>query len=116
MGFTISKWPHFHSVYLLAVYKQKWTVNLHFRVTWPKPSQHKHEDITVKLDFKNRQDKNQLGFKNQISNNQLDQISLKNRQDKNNLTLRTKMIVTKNVLKVKFHRISQNDMTNEHQQ
>ena len=57
---------------------------------------------TVKLDFKNRQDKNQLGFKNQITNDQLDQISFKNRQDKNNLTLRTKMIVTKNVLKVKF--------------
>ena len=28
--------------------------------------------ITVKLDFKNRQDKNQLGFKNQIANDQLD--------------------------------------------
>ena len=58
--------------------------------------------ITVKLDFKNRQEKKQLGFKNQISNDQLDQISFKHRQDKNNLTLRTKMIVTKNVLKVKF--------------
>ena len=57
---------------------------------------------TVKLDFKNRQDKNQLGFKNQITNDQLGQISFKNRQDKNNLTLRTKMAVTKNVLKVKF--------------
>ena len=57
---------------------------------------------TVKLDFKNRQDKNQLGFKNQISNAQLDQISFKNLKDKINLTLRTKMIVTKNVLKVKF--------------
>ena len=57
---------------------------------------------TVKLDFKNRQVKNQLGFKNQINNDQLDQISFKNRQDKNNLTLRTKMSVTKYVLKVKF--------------
>ena len=57
---------------------------------------------TVDLDFKNRQDKNQLGFKNQISNDRLDQISFKNPQDKNNLTLRTIMIVTKNVLKVKF--------------
>ena len=57
---------------------------------------------TVKLDFKNRQDKNQLGFKNQIANDQVDQISFKDRQDKNNLTLRTKMAVTKNVLKVKF--------------
>ena len=56
---------------------------------------------TVKLDFKNRQDKNQLGFKNQIANDQVDQISFKDRQDKNNLTLRTKMVVTKNVLKVK---------------
>ena len=72
---------------------------------------------TVKLDFKNRQDKNQLGFKNQITNDQLGQISFKNRQDKNNLTLRTKMAVTKNVLKVKFDcidilfikRISDND-------
>ena len=43
---------------------------------------------TVKLDFKNRHDKNQLGFKNH--------------QDKNILTLRTKIAVTKNVLKVKF--------------
>ena len=57
---------------------------------------------TVKLDFKNRQDKNQLGFKNQITNDQFDQISFKDHQDKNNLTLRTKMVVTKNVLKVKF--------------
>ena len=57
---------------------------------------------TVKLDFKNCQDKNQLGFKNQIANDQVDQISFKDRQDKNNLTLRTKMAVTKNVLKVKF--------------
>ena len=71
---------------------------------------------TIEHGFKNRQNKNQLGFKNQITNDQLDQISFKNCQDKNNLTLRTKMIVTKNVLKVKFHRISQNDMTNEHQQ
>ena len=51
---------------------------------------------TVKLDFKNRQDKNQLGFKNQIANDQVDKI------DKNNLTLRAKVAVTKNVLKVKF--------------
>ena len=57
---------------------------------------------TVKLDFKNRQDKNQLGFKNQIANDQVDQISFKDRQDKNNLTLRIKMTVTKNVFKVKF--------------
>ena len=57
---------------------------------------------TVKLGFKNHQDKNQLGFKNQISNDQLDQISFKNHLDKNNLTLRTKMRVTKNVLKVNF--------------
>ena len=57
---------------------------------------------TVKLDFKNRQDKNQLGLKNQISNDRLDQISFKNRQDKKNLNLRTKIVVTKNVLKVKF--------------
>ena len=61
---------------------------------------------TVKLDLKNRQDKNQLGFKNQIPNDQVDQISFKDRQDKNNLTLRTKMAVTKNVLKVKFDCIS----------
>ena len=57
---------------------------------------------TVKLDFKNCQDKNQLGFKNQIANDQVDQISFKDRQDENNLTLRTKMAVTKNVLEVKF--------------
>ena len=57
---------------------------------------------TVKLDFKNHQDKNQLGFKNQNANYQVDKISFKDRQDKNNLTLRTKMAVTKNVLKVKF--------------
>ena len=62
----------------------------------------KNQRNTVKLDFKNRQDKNQLGFKNQIANDQVDQISFKDRQDKNNLTLRTKMAVTKNVLKVKF--------------
>ena len=59
-------------------------------------------ESTVQLDFKNRHDKNQLGFKNQIINDQLDQISFKNRQDKNNLTLRTKIAVTKNVPKVKF--------------
>ena len=58
--------------------------------------------LKVELDFKNRQDKNQLGFKNQITNDQLGQISFKNRQDKNNLTLRMKMAVTKNILKVKF--------------
>ena len=57
---------------------------------------------TVKLDFKNRPYKNQLGFKNQITNDQVDRISFKDRQDKKNLTLRTKMAVTKNVLKVKF--------------
>ena len=57
---------------------------------------------TVEHDFKNCQDKNQLGFKNQIANDQVDHISFRERQDKNNLTLRTKMIVTKNVLKVKF--------------
>ena len=57
---------------------------------------------TVELDFKNCQDKNQFGFKNQITNDQLSKISFKNRQDKNNLTLGTKMAVTKNVLKVKF--------------
>ena len=57
---------------------------------------------TVKLDFKSCQDKNRLGFKNQIINEQLDQISFKNRQDKNIWTLRTKMAVTKHVLKVKF--------------
>ena len=44
---------------------------------------------TVKLDFKNRQDKKWLGFKNQITNDQLGQINFKNHQDKNNLTLRT---------------------------
>ena len=54
---------------------------------------------TVKLDFKNRKDKNQLGFKNQITNDQLDHITFKNCQNKNNLTLRTKIAVTKNVLK-----------------
>ena len=54
---------------------------------------------TVKFDFKNHQDKNQLGFKNQINNDQLDQISFEKRQDKNNLTLRTKMAVTKMFLK-----------------
>ena len=57
---------------------------------------------TVKLASKNRQDKNKLGFKNQISNDEPDQISYKNSQIKNNLTLRTKIIGTKNVLKVKF--------------
>ena len=57
---------------------------------------------TVKLDFKNRQDKNQLGFKNQIANDQVDHISFRDCQNKNNLTLRTKMTVTKNFLKVKF--------------
>ena len=51
---------------------------------------------------KNHQDKNQLGFKNQITNDQLGQIIFKNPQDKNNLTLRTIMTVIKNVLKVKF--------------
>ena len=45
---------------------------------------------TVKLDFKNRQGKNQLGFKNQITNGQLGQISFKKRQDKNSLTLEPK--------------------------
>ena len=59
-------------------------------------------EYTVELDFKNRQDKNQLSFENQINNDQIGQISFKNHQDKNNLTLRTKMAVTKNVLKVKF--------------
>ena len=58
--------------------------------------------LWVKLDFKNHQDKNQLGFKNQIANDKVDQISFKDRQDKKNLTLRTKIAVTKNVLKVKF--------------
>ena len=57
---------------------------------------------TVKLDFKNRQDKNQLGFKNQITNDQVDQISFLDRQDKNILSLRTKMTVNKKVLKAKF--------------
>ena len=54
------------------------------------------------ISFKNRQDKNQLGFKNKITNDQLGQNSFKNPQDKNNLPLRTKMSVTKNVLKIKF--------------
>ena len=62
----------------------------------------KSKSTTVELNFKNRQDKNQLCFKSQIKNDQIGQISFKNRQDKNNLTLRTKMAVTKNVLKVKF--------------
>ena len=57
---------------------------------------------TFEPGFKNRQDKNQLGFKNQMASDQVNQISFKDRQDKNNLTLRTKMAVTKNVLKVKF--------------
>ena len=62
-----------------------------------------NQDVnTVELDFKNRQDKNQLGFKNKITNDQIGQISFKNLEDKKNLTLRTKMAVTKNVLKVKF--------------
>ena len=55
------------------------------------------KDTTVELDFKN-----QLCFKKQITNDQLDQNSFKIRQDKNNLTLRTKMAVTKNILKVKL--------------
>ena len=59
-------------------------------------------ESSVKLDFKIHQDKNKLGFKNQIARDQVDQTSFKDRQDKNNLTLRTKMEVTKNVLKVKF--------------
>ena len=33
---------------------------------------------TVELDFKSIQDKNQLVFKNQITNDQVDQISIKN--------------------------------------
>ena len=57
---------------------------------------------TVELDFKTCQDKNHLGFKNQITNDQLGQISFKSLQDKNNLSLRTKLVVTKNVLKLKF--------------
>ena len=68
----------------------------------PKENWWNRNPNTVKLDFKNRQDKNQLCFKNQITNDQLDQMSFKSRQDKNNLTLRTKIAVTKNVLKVKF--------------
>ena len=36
---------------------------------------------TVQLDFKYRQDKNQLGFKNQIADDQVDQISFEDRQD-----------------------------------
>ena len=52
---------------------------------------------TVELDCKNRQDRNQLGFKNQITNDQLEQIGCKDHKDKNNLTLRTKMAVPKNV-------------------
>ena len=63
---------------------------------------------TVKLDFKNRQDKNQLDFKNQIINDQLDQFSFKNCQDKNILTLRTIMTVNKYVLKTKFNYLSVN--------
>ena len=54
-------------------------------------------ETKVKLYFKNCQNKNQLGFKNQ-----LDQISYNSHQDKTNLTLRTKMAVTKNVLTAKF--------------
>ena len=54
------------------------------------------------INIKNRQDKNQLVFKNQFTDDQLGQISFKNRQNKNNLTLRTQMAVTKSVLKVKF--------------
>ena len=50
----------------------------------------------VELDFKNRQDKNQLGFKNQITNDQLVQISFKNHQDKNILTLTAEPIVVPN--------------------
>ena len=37
-----------------------------------------------------------------MASDQVDQISFKIGQDKNNLTLRIKMAVTKNVLKVKF--------------
>ena len=55
------------------------------------------ETSTVELDFKDRQHKNQLGFKNQIGNDQVDKISFKDHQVKNNLTLRTKMALTKNV-------------------
>ena len=36
---------------------------------------------TVELDFQNHQDKNQLDFKNQITNDQLGRISFKNRQE-----------------------------------
>ena len=57
---------------------------------------------TVKLDFKNCQDKNQLGFKNQITNDQLGQINFKKYQDRNNLSLRTKLAMIRNVLEVKF--------------
>jgi len=56
--------------------------------TWHlKKISHIFKPKTVKLDFNNHQDKNQLGFKNQITNDQVDQISFNDRQDKNNLTL-----------------------------
>ena len=61
-----------------------------------------HFRRTVKLDFKNRQDKIQLVFKSQIIKDRQEQITFKNRQDKNNLTLRAKVALTKNVVKVKF--------------
>ena len=68
----------------------------------PQVHEARRRQATVELDFKNCQNKNHLGFKNQIIKDQLDKISFKNRQDKSNLTLRTKMALTKNVLKVKF--------------
>ena len=37
-------------------------------------------DCTVKLDFKNRQDKNRLDFKNQITNDQLLKYGFKKHQ------------------------------------
>ena len=47
---------------------EKW---LHLRPKSLKKIQ-KKKVSTVELDFKNRQDKNQLGFKNQTANDQLD--------------------------------------------
>ena len=57
---------------------------------------------TVELGFKNHQNKNLLDFKNQITNYQIWLLALRTVKIRTCLTLRTKMAVTKKVLKAKF--------------
>ena len=52
-------------------------------------------DNTVELGFKNRQNKNLLDFKNQITNYQIWLLALRTVKIRTYLTLRTKMAVTK---------------------